>query len=235
MIGMVAHRTGEGKFSSRVNFARVSAWLFLQNTIPPSSGERWNCSTKISPGENSPLFLTAEFSPRNSPLAKFSLPLYALHVPVMGAPCALHAPSGREKIGLRGGRTFEPIFQNLPAAPPWAPESASLLCLRGFLRGCRGGGGSVGTPTYVPQNDPHDALIILNIHKGGDHFFQNPSAEGTNKQNWLLDLGARCLKHPPPNILGLETPPQRNSGPCHVCTGGSQHKAQKENGLVSGL
>ena len=27
-----------------------------------------------------------------------------------------------------------------------------------------GGGGSVGTPTYIPQNDPHDTLIILNIH-----------------------------------------------------------------------
>ena len=27
-----------------------------------------------------------------------------------------------------------------------------------------GGGGSVGTLTYIPQNDPHDALIILNIH-----------------------------------------------------------------------
>ena len=30
-------------------------------------------------------------------------------------------------------------------------------------------------------------------------------------------------------------PPRRNSGLCHVCTGGSQHKAQKENWLVSGL
>ena len=30
-----------------------------------------------------------------------------------------------------------------------------------------GGGGSVGTPTYIPQNDPHDALIILNIHNWG--------------------------------------------------------------------
>ena len=27
--------------------------------------------------------------------------------------------------------------------------------------------------------------------------------------------------------------PRRNSGLCHVCTGGKQHKAQKENGLVS--
>ena len=33
---------------------------------------------------------------------------------------------------------------------------------RRALRG--GGGGSVGTPTYIPQNDPHDTLIILNIH-----------------------------------------------------------------------
>ena len=23
----------------------------------------------------------------------------------------------------------------------------------------------MGTPTYIPQNDPHDALIILNTHK----------------------------------------------------------------------
>ena len=27
------------------------------------------------------------------------------------------------------------------------------------------GGGLVGTPTYIPQNDPHDTLIILNMHK----------------------------------------------------------------------
>ena len=26
-------------------------------------------------------------------------------------------------------------------------------------------GGSVGTPTYIPQNDPHNALIILSTHK----------------------------------------------------------------------
>ena len=26
-------------------------------------------------------------------------------------------------------------------------------------------GGSVGTPTYIPQHDPHETLIILNIHK----------------------------------------------------------------------
>ena len=29
--------------------------------------------------------------------------------------------------------------------------------------------------------------------------------------------------------------PRRNSGLWHVCTSGKQHKAQKENGLVSGL
>ena len=33
-----------------------------------------------------------------------------------------------------------------------------------------GGGGSAGTPIYIPQNDPHDALIILNIHKWGKCF-----------------------------------------------------------------
>ena len=25
----------------------------------------------------------------------------------------------------------------------------------------------MGTPTYVPQNHPHDTLIMLNIHKWG--------------------------------------------------------------------
>ena len=66
----------------------------------------------------------------------------------------------------------------------------------------------MGTPTFIPQNDPHDALIILNIHKWGYHFFKkkNVSAWGKNKQNWLLDLGAHSL-NPPPPILGLETPP----------------------------
>ena len=33
-----------------------------------------------------------------------------------------------------------------------------------------GGGGLVGTPTYIPQNDPHDALIVLIIHKWGEKF-----------------------------------------------------------------
>ena len=30
----------------------------------------------------------------------------------------------------------------------------------------------MGTPTYIPQNDPHDALIILNIHNWGKKNFQ---------------------------------------------------------------
>ena len=35
-----------------------------------------------------------------------------------------------------------------------------------------GGGGLVGTPTYIPQNDPHDTLIILNIHRWMGNFFR---------------------------------------------------------------
>ena len=37
-------------------------------------------------------------------------------------------------------------------------------------------GGSVGTPKYIPQKDPHDALIILNIHKWGKKNFQKKFA-----------------------------------------------------------
>ena len=31
---------------------------------------------------------------------------------------------------------------------------------------------SVDTPTHIPQNDPHNMLIILNIHKWGEIFFK---------------------------------------------------------------
>ena len=37
-------------------------------------------------------------------------------------------------------------------------------------------GGLVGTPTYIPQNDPHDTLIILNIHNWGKKIFQKKFA-----------------------------------------------------------
>ena len=40
----------------------------------------------------------------------------------------------------------------------------------------RRGGGGVGTPTHVPQNDLHDALIIWNIHNWGEIFFQKKIA-----------------------------------------------------------
>ena len=30
----------------------------------------------------------------------------------------------------------------------------------------------MGTPTYVPQNDPHERLIILNVHNWGKKFLK---------------------------------------------------------------
>ena len=39
-----------------------------------------------------------------------------------------------------------------------------------------GGGGGVGIPTYKPQNDPHEALTILDIHKWGKKSFQQKFA-----------------------------------------------------------
>ena len=47
------------------------------------------------------------------------------------------------------------------------------------------------------------------------------------------DMGVQCAPCIGQDSLGPT--PRRNSGLCHVCTGGKQHKAQKENGLVSGL
>ena len=65
-----------------------------------------------------------------------------------------------------------------------------------------GGGGSVATPTYIPQNDPHDTLIILNMHKWGKNFSkkicpstqapisQGPTHRPGRGQNPLLCLSA---------------------------------------------
>ena len=44
--------------------------------------------------------------------------------------------------------------------------------------------GRGGTPTCVPQNDPHDPLIVLNVHKWGSSFAKktkSPSAPGVQR------------------------------------------------------
>ena len=47
-------------------------------------------------------------------------------------------------------------------------------------------GGSVGTPTHIPQNDPRDTLIILNIHNiiSGSHQPRSDPEAG---------LGSKCF------------------------------------------
>ena len=70
----------------------------------------------------------------------------------------------------------------------------------------------MGTPTYRPQNDPHDAMIIWNIHKGGKNYlFQNlfcthQHRVKTNKiGSWTWDP---IFSTPPPphTIPGLPNP-----------------------------
>ena len=58
-------------------------------------------------------------------------------------------------------------------------------------------GGSVGTPTYIPQNDPHDTLIILNIHKWGRKISQKnlPMGSGSHQPRSDLEVrsGSKCF------------------------------------------
>ena len=63
----------------------------------------------------------------------------------------------------------------------------------------RGGGRSVGTPTYIPQNDPHDAVI----HKWGRNFFQKKFAHQLRLPSAKVRPGGRvgvkilfCVFHP---------------------------------------
>ena len=41
----------------------------------------------------------------------------------------------------------------------------------------------MGTPTYIPQHDPHDTLIILNIHKWVEKKFHKnlPISSGSHQ------------------------------------------------------
>ena len=49
----------------------------------------------------------------------------------------------------------------------------------------------MGTPTYVPQNDPHDTLIILNMHKWVKVVFKKicPSTQAPISQGPTRRLG----------------------------------------------
>ena len=76
---------------------------------------------------------------------------------------------GGKKIALRegGGMARKPICPT-PPPPPWSP------CWEGGLGWgcptCRAGGEGGPTPTYMAQNDPHVALIILTTHMWGKIF-----------------------------------------------------------------
>ena len=56
-----------------------------------------------------------------------------------------------------------------------------------------GGGGvvAVGTPAYMPQNEPHDALIILNIHKWGKFFLPISSGSRPPRSGPEVVLGSK--------------------------------------------
>ena len=54
----------------------------------------------------------------------------------------------------------------------------------------------MGTPTYIPQNDPHDALITLNIHNWGRDFFQ--------KKNLPINSGCQASKVRPGGWVGVK-------------------------------
>ena len=78
---------------------------------------------------------------------------------------------GGKKIALRGrgGMARKPICPTPPPSPSLVavPGGGFGLALPYLL--CRGGGGGP-TPTYMAQNDPHVALIILTTHMWGKIF-----------------------------------------------------------------
>ena len=85
-----------------------------------------------------------------------------------GATCSNSRPQpGAKTFGGLGGR--------------WVGRSAA-----GVPRG-----GSVGTPKYKPQNDPHEALINFNIHNGVKIFFRKNLPIGSGSYQPRSDLEVR--------------------------------------------
>ena len=73
--------------------------------------------------------------------------------------------------GLQGGRPVQILDPSRVRRLLGVRRGGGVGGSAGQPSGYSGGGGSVGTPTYIPQNDPHDALIILNIHNWGNKKF----------------------------------------------------------------
>ena len=57
------------------------------------------------------------------------------------------------------------VDSGAPPPPPRLTQIWGVAGLGGRPLDSPGGGGSVGTSTYIPQNYPHHTLIILNVHK----------------------------------------------------------------------
>ena len=90
--------------------------------------------------------------------------------------------NGREPPPPRGGRT--------PLPPLVDPNLGGRAVNRRAPLGA-GGGCSVGTPTYKPQNDPHCTLIILGMRQWGKKVFKKncPSTEAPISQASTGRLG----------------------------------------------
>ena len=97
------------------------------------------------------------------------------------------------------------------------PLSSSRACLTTFIANSAPMGGG-GTPTYISQNDPHDALIILNIHTWSKNLFSKIFS--THQHRGRTDkIGSWTWEPtpPPPHHPGSRVPPpsEQISGRVH--------------------
>ena len=151
---------------------RVHRLCFCRSGQPcPSDGRRWN--GRRTCGRTGPSFDARPPQPTATPGPGASMrPGPVPRAAPLQTPGAEGDPAfGGKKIALRGGGGMaqEPICPNPPPPPPWSP------CREGVWAGAAlpavpGGGGGGPIPTYMAQNDPHVALIILTTHMWGKIF-----------------------------------------------------------------
>ena len=94
---------------------RNCAWPCSRNTMPAAVVKDGTVTPKFRQGKISPPFLTAKFSPRNSPLAKFSPPLYAFR------------PRVCNQTPLSNSNFLPPVG---PEGPFWAQPAEPPACKR---------------------------------------------------------------------------------------------------------
>ena len=144
---------------------------------------------KVVPME-APDYLSAQSSMWRAPHLSPQPPSHP-PVPTVGVPYVHSLHGGRRQPMCDPEGCATVLGAVAPPPPPWLTQTLGVGGSGGQPPGSPGEGGSVGTPTYIPQNDPRDTLIILNMRKWGKKIFKKKLPINSGSHQPRSDPGGR--------------------------------------------